>query len=196
MEERDFEGWSDMSIVLSDRIYTVEDYMKMDDGRRYELIGGELIVVPSPRPKHQRVSGRIFNKFENFLKNNYLGEVFDAPIDIVLGEHIVQPDILFIAKGRLDIIGELNIQGAPDLVVEILSPNTAAHDKKKKSQLYFKHGVKEYWLVDPDAKLVDVFKAGEKEWRWVGTFDQDDILGSSLLPGLEIKLFEVFKGLK
>ncbi|MCL6612834.1 MAG: Uma2 family endonuclease [Peptococcaceae bacterium] len=185
-----------MPVVLSDRIYTVEDYMKMDDGRRYELIGGKLFVVPSPRPKHQRVSGRIFYQFENFLKNNDLGEVFDAPIDIVLGEHILQPDVLFITKERSDIIGELNIQGAPDLVVEILSPSTAAHDKKKKSRLYFKHGVKEYWLVDPDAKIVDVFKAGEKEWRWVGAFDQEDILHSDLLPGLEIKLTEVFKGLK
>ncbi|TYO96473.1 Uma2 family endonuclease [Desulfallas thermosapovorans] len=183
-----------MPVVLSDRIYTVEDYMKMDDGRRYELIGGELFVVPSPRPKHQKVSGRIFYQFENFLRNNNLGEVFHAPIDIVLGKHIVQPDVIFIAKERLDIIGELNIQSAPDLVVEVLSPSTAAHDKKKKSQLYLKHGVKEYWLVDPDAKIVDVFKAGEQEWRWVGTFDQDDILNSTLLPGLEIKLIEIFQG--
>lgn len=181
-----------MSKVLSDRIYTVEDYMKTDDDRRYELIGGKLIVVPSPRPIHQRVSGKIFNQFENFLKTNFLGEVFDAPIDIVLGEHIVQPDILFIAKERLDIIGELNIQGAPDLVIEILSPSTAVHDKKKKSQLYFEHGVKEYWIVDPDAKFVDIFIAGEQEWRWVGTFDQEDILNSALLPGLEVKLIEVF----
>lgn len=185
-----------MAMVLSDRIYTMEDYMKIDDGRRYELIGGEMIVVPSPRPKHQRVSGRIFNHFENYLKNNRLGEVFSAPIDVILGEHVVQPEILFISKEHLDIIGELNIQGAPDLVVEILSISTAAHDKKKKSQLYFKHGVKEYWLVDLDAKLVDVFKTGEKGWRWVGTFDQEDILSSALLPGLEIKLLEVFKGWK
>jgi Uma2 family endonuclease len=102
----------------------------------------------------------MLTQFENFLRNNCLGEVFDAPIDVILGEHIVQPDILFITRERLDIIGELNIQGAPDLVVEILSPSTAARDKKKKGRLYFKHGVKEYWLVDPDAKWVDVFKAG------------------------------------
>ncbi|MCL5780686.1 MAG: Uma2 family endonuclease [Firmicutes bacterium] len=170
--------------------------MKLDDGKRYELIGGELIVVPSPRPRHQRISGKIFNQIENFLKGTQLGEVYDAPIDVVLGEYIVQPDILFISQDRLDIIGELNIQGAPDLVIEILSPATAAHDKKKKSQLYFKHGVKEYWLVDPDQQLAEVFVAGEKEWRWVGVFDQEDVLTTDLLPGLEISLAEVFKGLK
>lgn len=196
MEERDFKGWSDMSMVLSDRVYTVEDYMKLDDGQRYELVEGELIVVPSPRPKHQRVSGKIINQIENFLKETQLGEVYNAPIDVVLGGYVVQPDILFISRDRLDIIGELNIQGAPDLVIEVLSPATAAYDKKKKSQIYFKYGVKEYWLADPDQQLADVFMAGEKEWRWAGAFDQDDVLTTALLPGLEISLVEVFKGIK
>ena len=87
----------------------------------------------------------------------------------------------------------MNIQGAPDLVVEVLSPSTARYDKKKKSQLYFKNGVKEYWLVDPDQQLVEVFIAGEKEWRWAGVFDQEDILTSALLPGLKINLGEIFQ---
>ncbi|SFR19099.1 Uma2 family endonuclease [Desulfoscipio geothermicus] len=89
---------------------------------------------------------------------NNLGEV-NGDVDVHLGDMVVAPNVFFITKDRLniiDIIGELYIQGAPDLVVEILSPSTAVHDKKKKSRIYFKHGVKEYWLVDPDLQLVEV----------------------------------------
>jgi len=184
-----------MSIVLSDKIYTVEDYMKMDDGNRYELIGGKLIMVPKPRPIHQKVALRIATAFEVFLKLNPIGEVF-YEVDVHLGDKVVGPDILFIAKDRTGIIGELNIQGAPDLVVEILSPSTVVHDKKIKSQLYYSNGVKEYWVVDPDEKLVEVFVAGEKNWTWMGVFDQEDVLTTTLLPGLEISLSEVFKRVK
>lgn len=183
-----------MSMVLSDRIYTVKDYMELDDGNRYELIGGELILVPRPRPKHQRVNGKIFNQFENFLKQNPVGEVIQE-VDVHLGEEIVAPDLLFIAKERLDIVSELNITGAPDLVVEILSPSTAIVDRKKKSKLYLVGGVKEYWLVDADQQLVEVFMAKKNEWRWAGVFDREDILTTALLPGLEINLGEVFKEL-
>ncbi|SFR01382.1 Uma2 family endonuclease [Desulfoscipio geothermicus] len=180
-------------MVLSGKNYTVEDYMKLNDGKRYELIGGELIVVPSPRPRHQRISAKILLQLGKYIENNPVGEVYSAPIDIVLDNHVVQPDILFVSNDRLDIIGELNIQGAPDLVVEILSPSTAAHDKKKKGQLYFKYGVKEYWLVDPETKFIDVFVAGEKEWRWIGAFDQEDVLTTTLLPGLKISLSKIFQ---
>jgi Uma2 family endonuclease len=182
-----------MSIVFSDKIYTVEDYMKLDDGKRYELIGGELIVVPSPRPRHQKIANRFFAALDRFVIMNNLGEV-NGDVDVHLGDMVVAPDVFFIAKDRLDIIGELYIQGAPDLVVEVLSPSTAVHDKKRKSQIYFKHGVKEYWMVDPDLQLVEVLIAGEKEWRWAAVFDQKDVLTTALLPGLEISLGEVFKG--
>lgn len=182
-----------MSIVLSDKIYTVEDYMNLNDGKRYELIGGELIVVPSPRPRHQKIANRFFAALDRFVYLNNLGEV-NGDVDVHLSDVVVAPDVFFIAKARLNIIGELNIQGAPDLVVEILSPSTAVHDKKDKSRIYFKHGVKEYWMVDPDLQLVEVLIAGEKEWRWAGVFDQEDVLTTALLPGLEINLGEVFKG--
>jgi Uma2 family endonuclease len=183
-------------MVLSDRIYTVEDYMKLDDDRQYELIGGKLFLVPSPSTKHQRIKLKICKLISDFVEVNQLGEVFDAPMDVVLDSQIIQPDILYISKDRSSIIGDLNIQGAPDLVIEILSPSTAVHDKKKKSQLYLKHGVKEYWLVDIEVKFVDVYVASEKEWRWIGAFDHEDVLTTALLPGMEINLGEVFKGLK
>ena len=181
-----------MSTVLTDKKYTIEDYLKLDDGNRYELIEGELILVPRPRLKHQKIGLKIANFFVNFLEQNPIGEIY-SDVDVYLGDKVVAPDVLFIAKERLNIAGELNIQGAPDLVVEVLSPSTASYDKKIKSQLYFTNGVKEYWLVDPDQQLVEVLIAGEKEWRWAGVFDQEDVLTTALLPGLQVKLDEVFR---
>ena len=180
-----------MLTVLNDKKYTIEDYMKLDDGNRYELIEGELIMVPRPRLKHQKIAFKIAHKLENFLEQNPIGEVY-SEVDVHLGDKVVAPDVLFITNERLSIAGELNVQGAPDLVVEVLSPSTAKYDRKVKRQLYFTSGVKEYWLVDPDQQLVEVLVAGEKEWKWVGVFDREDALTTALLPGLEVKLADVF----
>ena len=184
-----------MLTVLNDKKYTIEDYLKLDDGNRYELIEGELILVPRPRLKHQKIANRIFAALDYFVLMNNLGEV-NGDVDVFLGDKVVAPDVLFITKERLNIAEELNVQGAPDLVVEVLSPSTVKNDKKNKGQLYFKSGVKEYWLVDPDQQLVEVLVAGEKEWRWVGVFDHEDVLTTALLPGLEIKLADVFRNNK
>ncbi|MFZ5591891.1 MAG: Uma2 family endonuclease, partial [Bacillota bacterium] len=113
--------------------------------------------------------------------------------DVYLSEKdVLQPDIIFISRGRLSIITEENIQGAPDLVVEILSPATARYDKVTKSRLYYQYGVREYWLVDPDGQVVQVFERGERYWNLYDAFDVDQTLTSPLLPGLEIPLERVF----
>ena len=181
-----------MTTALNDKKYTIEDYLKLDDGQRYELIEGELILVPRPRLKNQKIVGSIYTTFINFLKQDPIGDVY-SDVDVYLGDKVVAPDILFIAKERLNIAGELNIQGAPDLVVEVLSPSTARYDRKIKRKLYFINGVKEYWLVDPDQQLVEVLIAGENEWRWAGVFDLEDVLTTSLMPGLQVELTEVFR---
>ena len=133
-----YEGRQTMSTVLKDKKYTIEDYMKLDDDNRYELIDGELILVPRPRSRHQKIAGEFFAEIKYYLKHNAIGEVL-YELDVFLGEKVkvVAPDVIFIAKERLDIIKELNIQGAPDLVIEVLSPSTARHDRKIKRQLYF-----------------------------------------------------------
>ncbi|ACV61086.1 protein of unknown function DUF820 [Desulfofarcimen acetoxidans DSM 771] len=178
--------------VSTGKKYTIEDYLKLDDGQSYELIEGELILVPRPRTKHQKIANRFFANLDRFVLMNNLGEV-NGDVDVYLEEEVVAPDVFFVAKERLTIVGEMNIQGAPDLVVEVLSPSTARYDRKKKSRLYFRNGVKEYWLADPDQQLVEVLVAGEKEWKWIGVFDREDILTSNLLPGLEINLGEIFR---
>jgi len=180
-----------MQTEKTDRLYTYEDYLKIDDDNQYELIGGELILVPRPRPKHQKTAGRIYTKFENFLKQNAFGEVI-YEVDVYLSGEVVSPDIIFISKDRLNIIGELNIQGAPDLVVEILSQSTVKLDRVKKSRLYYEYGVKEYWIVDPDHKIIEVFMPGEKNWNLFQAYNMDETLISPLLNGLEIQLKEIF----
>ncbi|MCL6635051.1 MAG: Uma2 family endonuclease [Peptococcaceae bacterium] len=182
-----------MEIEKADRLYTYEDYLKIDDDNQYELIGGRLILVPAPKTIHQRIKGRIFRIVADFVYKNGLGEVLDAPTDVVLTEtDKPQPDILFISKERLDIIAEMNVQGAPDLVVEILSPSTGKYDRVEKSKMYYKHGVKEYWIVDPDHKVIEIFIPGEKNWNLFQAYDDKNILTSPLLTGLEIQLKDIF----
>jgi Uma2 family endonuclease len=182
-----------MQETPSKQLYTYEDYLKIDDDNQYELIGGELILVPSPRIIHQEVSRNLVYVMLDYISKNKLGKLFYAPTDVLLAEkEKPQPDILFVSNERLDIITEKNIQGAPDLVVEILSPSSTSRDKVKKSRLYYKYGVKEYWIVDPDAKIVEVFTPGEKKWILHEAYSNDEILTSPLLPGLQINLTDVF----
>ncbi|WP_281246359.1 Uma2 family endonuclease [Desulfoscipio geothermicus] len=128
------------------------------------------------------------------MDKNNLGELLYAPTDVLLTEKDKpQPDIMFISKERLDIITDNYIKGAPDLVIEILSPSTGKWDRVKKSRLYYKHGVKEYWIVDPDYKVIEVFTPGEKNWNLFQSYDAEVILVSPLLSGLEIQLKDIFK---
>lgn len=173
--------------------YTYEDYLRINDDNQYELIGGELILVPSPKTRHQRISGRLYRIIADFATKNNLGELLYAPIDVVLSEtDKPQPDIMFISNERLDIIAEDNIKGAPDLVIEVLSQSTAKYDRVEKNRMYYKYGVKEYWVVDPEIKVIEVYTAGEKNWIIAGTYDNKEVLESPLLPGLQINLADVF----
>lgn len=177
----------------TERLYTYEDYLKIDDDNQYELIGGRLILVPAPRTIHQELSGELYSALKEFVRKNDLGKVLYAPMDVLLSEtEKPQPDILFVAKNRLDIITETNIQGAPDLVVEILSPSTGRNDRVEKSRMYYKHGVKEYWIVDPDHKTIEVFMRAEHSWNLSQSYDDEDILTSPLLTGLQIQLRDIF----
>lgn len=130
-----------------------------EDGKRYEAIGGELYVTAAPSRHHQWVVLRLAVEFDRLLVQPGHGEVYPAPFGVEFPDtqEGVQPDFIFVSRDRLHIVGEDWVRGAPDLVVEILSPSTATRDRGIKLKLYHRQGVAEYWIVDPDAQIVDVW---------------------------------------
>jgi Uma2 family endonuclease len=176
--------------------FTYEDYLLLPGEKRYELIDGDLHMVPAPRTFHQLVSVEIMEALNRFVREQGLGRVFSAPCDVYFSrQDVVQPDILFIASNRLGVIKENYIQGAPDLVIEILSPSSEEMDRQLKRKLYALHGVREYWIVNPDAKSIEVLTRQEGDLRIVQTFVADEWLTSPLLEGFRMLLLEVFRPL-
>ncbi|MBI5206190.1 MAG: Uma2 family endonuclease [Candidatus Firestonebacteria bacterium] len=178
--------------IIEKRKFTYEDYLKTPEDKRYSLIEGELFMTPAPITYHQRISKKIYYELEKFIRDKKMGEVFYAPYDIYLdNENVFQPDVLFVSKDRLNIIGEKNIQGAPDLVIEILSESTAYMDFGKKKRLYAKFGVKEYWIVDPQERIVELYSLKDNMFAITNTYTEKDILKSPLI-NIEIKLSDIF----
>ena len=175
--------------------FTLEDYQNLPESetKRYELLGGELIMAPSPTSEHQRISWELEFRLSQLVRKNKLGMVFDAPLDVILSdEDVVQPDILFISRERAEIIHQDGIHGAPDLVIEILSPASAGRDRSFKRTLYARSGVREYWLVDPDSKSIEVLTLGPQAYQQTGHYEKSQTLRSPLLTGLSIALDEIF----
>lgn len=173
--------------------FTYEDYRKLPEDSKFELIEGEFVMTPSPKTEHQKISRELEFRMMKFVKEKGLGEVFYAPFDVYLDEETVfQPDLLFIAKDRLAIIGEENVKGAPDLVVEILSESSAYRDTIQKKLLYAKFGVKEYWIVAPREGLIEQYVLKDKDYALAKTCRRDEALESRVLSGLRIDLKEIF----
>ena len=154
-----------MSTMQTQAPTTWEDVLRMpDDGNRYEFIGGRLYTTPAPVTRHQRVLMRLWSALSRILVDSGRGEAFCAPLLVQFpgtGDR-VQPDLLFVSNERRAIIGEKQLLGAPDLVVEILSPSTAHRDRGIKLDLYARHMVRQYWIVDPVEDLVDVWRFGDE----------------------------------
>jgi len=173
--------------------HTYADYEKLPEGAPYQLIGGELVMTPAPTPYHQRISMEIEYALVQFVKATGIGVILDAPIDVYLSEtETYQPDIIFISKERLTIIGEKKIEGAPDLVVEILSPATAYYDLRHKMQVYETSGVREYWIVDPVEKTVELYENAGGVFSIFSKAREKGSVRSKLLQGFEIDLVKIF----
>ena len=174
--------------------FTYEDYRHTPDDKRYELLDGDLIMAPAPNLGHQDVAAKLGWRVMRFVEQRNLGKAFPAPCDVVLSNtDVVQPDLLFVSRERAHILlGGDNVQGAPDLVVEILSPSTASRDKTLKRSLYARHGVLEYWLVDPNVQTVDVMVLGDGGLKTVAVYGKDQTLTSPMLEGLAVDLDEIF----
>ncbi len=143
---------------------TYRDYVALPaDGRRYEILDGELCVTPAPNPQHQRTIGRRFKALDAHVIGNGLGEVFLSPIDVILSDtSVVQPDLVYLDQSRLGQVSDRGIEGPPTLVIEVVSPSTTLIDRSRKHQLYARHGVPFYWLVDPEDRSVEAFVLGSR----------------------------------
>ena len=173
---------------------TYEEFRQLpDDGKRYELIHGEVHVTPAPNTRHQWVSHNLDFSVTSFVQQMHLGEVWVAPLDVRLIDNVaVQPDLIFVSNARAEIIQEDFIAGTPDLVVEILSPSTARHDRATKLQLYAEAGVPNVWYLDPVAKTVEVLKLQGKKYVMDSVLAGDQALTSDLFPGWELPLEKLF----
>jgi Uma2 family endonuclease len=186
-------------VARTDTRLTYEDFLLFpDDGKRHEIIDGEHFVTPSPNRRHQRLVGRLHARMAWFLDAHPgHGEVFLAPFDVVLSFHdVVEPDLLFIATDQAAILTEKNVQGPPALVIEVLSKSTRKRDAQTKRRLFERTGVREYWLVDPELDLVQVFRTTpEGKLARVAelTAEDDDALTTPLLPGWTLQMRELFR---
>lgn len=174
--------------------YTYADYEKLPEGAPYQLIGGDLIKEPSPVPYHQMVSIRIVFELVKFVEERDLGIVLDAPMDVYFSDtEVYQPDIMFISKDRMNIIGEKNIEAAPDLIVEILSPSSAYYDLRHKMHVYETSGVREYWVVDPIEKGVEIYQNINGEFKLFNKALSSGLIRSALLEGFTVELEKVLR---
>ncbi len=169
---------------------TYDDYCLLpDDGKRYEIIDGELFVTPSPRRSHQKVVTRLSRYLDEFVEKSGYGEVYVAPFDVIFSLFdVVEPDILYVSKEHASVLTEKNVQGAPDLVGEVLSETTSARDRSIKHKLYARYGVQEYWLIDPDVLIAEVYRRRTQGLELVATLQSSDSLITPLLPGFSVCL--------
>jgi Uma2 family endonuclease len=169
-------------------ILTYDDYAALpDDGRRYELYEGELTVTPAPRPRHQLVIGNLYMLMGQHVRRHGLGEVFLSPIDVILSPiTVLQPDLVYVERARLGIVTERAIEGAPTLVVEVLSPSTNVRDRGIKQALYARHGVPYYWIVDPTTRVVQALHRGGGSYETVATLDEAAPAALPPLAGLTL----------
>lgn len=193
-------GGTAMSIpVGSAAKLTYEDYLYFpEDGKRHEVIDGDHVVSPVPLTRHQIILMNLLRLLDPFVRARGFGRVLPAPVDVLLSPtDVVQPDLVFIGRGNLDRLGEANLEGPPDMVVEIVSEGTRKRDEVTKRHLYERYGVREYWIVDPVLEAVKVYRRSAAEDRFERaeerTAEGGGCLATPHLPGLELPLSAVFE---
>jgi Uma2 family endonuclease len=174
------------------RRWTYEEYYKLDDDQRYEIIDGDLLMAPAPDTWHQSWIGELYSILRAHVTKHNLGKVLMSPVDVVLDiENTVQPDIVFIGTPNINIIQRPAIFGTPDLVVEIVSPSSVRRDRYDKKALYARFGVKEYWIGDPANKALEILMLKEGRYELHGCAEEKGKLTSLVLSGLEFDLTEI-----
>jgi Uma2 family endonuclease len=174
--------------------YTYKDYSDLPEGAPYQLIGGDLIISPAPNKYHQTILKRLTYFLYDYAEvRNEIGEVFVSPVDVFFDEkNSFQPDIIFLLKQNINIFKEDKVIGAPDIIIEILSPSNAYYDLKYKKNIYEKYGVKEYWIVDPIEMNIEIFENLDGRFVLINRIEKTGILKSKIIKDLEIDLNKVF----
>jgi Uma2 family endonuclease len=187
-----------MSVVNPNVRFTYDDYQSLPDSMdgRYELLDGELRMVPAATTRHQAVARNLLVLLYGYARKIHCGIVLAAPIDVVFGagdqREVAQPDVVYVSQARRHIVTESEIQGAPDLIVEVLSPGTETRDRGYKQRLYARYGVTEYWIVDPVVETVEKYRAVGASFECAERVGADSPFASDLFPDLRIEIREVF----
>jgi Uma2 family endonuclease len=180
-----------MNAVLENpgKVWTYEDYLTLEEGEYFEFINGKAFISPAPELFHQRWARNIFLAIEHHVQARKMGEVFFAPVDVVLDEkNVVQPDLVFVSNANSGLLERRGIMGAPDLVVEIISPSSLRHDRYDKRELYARFGVKEFWLADVANRSIEVLVLRSDSYTLHSCATGEGKVGSEVLAGLELDL--------
>jgi len=178
-----------------DGAWTYEDYRALpDDGRRYQVLQGDLVVTPAPNRLHQGIVLRLGVCLSERIERDGLGFVYCSPVDVVLGSRtVVQPDIVFVSTARSEGLPLACIDRAPELAVEVLSPSTASIDRVRKAAIYARAGVPWYWVVDADARSVEEYELDGDAYRLRSRTAAPGVFEPALFPGLAIALEAVLR---
>lgn len=179
---------------VTSRPLTYHDYYSLPEhGPRYQLIEGELHMAPAPNRFHQTVSRNLEGILLSYLKTNKIGILYDAPFDVQMTDlNVYQPDILVLKNSRRSLLTKQGLRGAPDFVVEILSPATSELDLGVKREIYARCGVEELWIIEPDARQISVYRLQENRETPAATHSENARFHSTLFPGLEFIASEIF----
>ena len=165
------------------KVWTFNDYLQLSDDKRYEIIHGELFEMPSPPIIHQLIISILLRLLGNWVEEGQLGFIFTAPTDVILGSIAmpIQPDILFVSTANSEILGRQKIEGAPDLVIEVLSPSSVRHDRQTKFRVYETAGIPEYWIINPKGGTVEIYALENEQYELAGEYAKEETLISPLL---------------
>jgi Uma2 family endonuclease len=175
-------------------VLTYDDYCELpNDRNRYEILDGELSVTPAPATKHQITLGNLHRILSTYVFANPMGRFLLAPTDVILAATtVVQPDLVFVGNNRSQVVTTRGVEGAPTLVVEILSPTTHKIDRVTKAQLYARYQVPHYWLIDPDQQTLEAYELVIDHYDLATSGRDADVFAPSLFPGLSIQLSDLW----
>lgn len=177
-------------------LLTYADYLAMpDDGRRYEILDGEVAVSATPATRHQRIVGNLYWVLRRHVEPRGLGEVFLAPLTVILAHTtVVEPDLVYVDTGRAGLVTDRGIHGVPTLAIEVLSPITATNDRGSKFQLYARYGVPYYWIADSDARVLEGYELTTGVYRLVDRLQGQGQVALPPFPELALALDELWRG--